>query len=331
MTSSDTPSEVLLEVRDLRKFFSPHGSLLGHGGGKIRAVDGVDLIVRKGETVGLVGESGSGKSTLGRAILQLDPPTSGSVKFRGEELCGIGERRMRPYRRHMQMIFQDPYASLNPRMTVEQIVAEPLIVHHLARSSEDRRKRVAELLDVVHLPISAMKRYPREFSGGQRQRIGIARALAVQPDLIIADEAVSALDVSIQAQIINLFMELRAQFDIALIFIAHDLAVVRHVADRVAVMYLGKLMETADWEQLYTEPLHPYTRALMDAAPIPDPAVEAMRKRPILAGEVPSPSSPPPGCVFHTRCPEAVDRCRLEAPVLRELRPRHLVACSEVV
>ena len=330
MSTADTPREVLLEVQDLKKYFSPHGSLLGQRGGKIRAVDGVNLTVRKGETMGLVGESGSGKSTLARAILQLDPPTAGSVKFRGQELTGLGERAMRPFRRHIQMIFQDPYASLNPRMTVEQIVAEPMIIHRLTQSSSETRKRVSALLDVVHLPTSALKRYPREFSGGQRQRVGIARALAVQPDLIIADEAVSALDVSIQAQIVNLFIELRAQFEIAVVFIAHDLAIVRQVADRVAVMYLGKLMETTDCDRFYAEPLHPYTQALIDAAPIPDPVVEATRQRPVLAGEIPSPSSPPAGCVFHTRCPVAVDRCRKDVPVTRELRPHHFVACSEL-
>ncbi|MDH3235065.1 MAG: ATP-binding cassette domain-containing protein [Alphaproteobacteria bacterium] len=330
MTDLDAKPDTLLQVRNLKKQFAPHGSMLTGRGGKIRAVDGISLTVGAGETLGLVGESGSGKSTLGRALLQLDPPTSGSVRFRGTELVGLSERKMRPYRRHMQMIFQDPYASLNPRMTIEQIVSEPLIVHRLAKTAEDRRKRVAELLDIVHLPNSAMKRYPREFSGGQRQRVGIARALAVQPDLIVADEAVSALDVSIQAQIVNLFAELRAQFNIALIFIAHDLAVVRQIADRVAVMYLGKLMETADCDQLYREPLHPYTRALIDAAPIPDPVVEAARQRTVLGGEVPSPSAPPPGCVFHTRCAIAVDGCRRDVPALRELRPGHAVACTEV-
>lgn len=330
MTELDAKPDILLQVRNLKKHFAPHGSLLTGRGGKIRAVDGISFAVGAGETVGLVGESGSGKSTLGRAVLQLDAPTSGSVRFRGTELVGLGERQMRPYRQHMQMIFQDPYASLNPRMTIEQIISEPLIVHRLVKTAGERRKRVAELLDIVHLPNSAMKRYPREFSGGQRQRVGIARALAVQPELIIADEAVSALDVSIQAQILNLFAELRTQFNIALIFIAHDLAVVRHIADRVAVMYLGKLMEIADCDQLYGEPLHPYTRALIDAAPIPDPAIEATRERKVLGGEVPSPSAPPPGCVFHTRCAFAVDGCRQEEPVLRELRRGHTVACTEV-
>lgn len=322
--------EPLLEVRNLKKYFAPHGSLLRRNGGKIRAVDGVSLTVGKGEALGLVGESGSGKSTLGRAILQLDPPTTGGVRFGGEELVGLSEGKMRPFRRRMQMIFQDPYASLNPRMTIERIIAEPLIVHQLARSAEERRRRVAELLDIVQLPQSAMKRYPREFSGGQRQRVGIARALAVQPELIIADEAVSALDVSIQAQIMNLFAELRSQFNIALFFIAHDLAVVRQIADRVAVMYLGKLMETADCDQLYAEPLHPYTRALIDAAPIPDPVVEATRDRTVLPGDAPSPSAPPSGCVFHTRCSIAVERCRRDVPALRDLRPGHAVACTEV-
>ena len=330
MTEPPARQDPLLEVRDLTKHFAPHGSMLTGRGAKIRAVDGVSLTLGAGEALGLVGESGSGKSTLGRAILQLDPPTSGSVRFRGQELVGLSDRTMRPYRRHMQMIFQDPYASLNPRMTVEQIIAEPLVVHRLAKTADDRRKRVAELLDIVHLPKSAMKRYPREFSGGQRQRVGIARALAVQPELIIADEAVSALDVSIQAQIVNLFAELRAQFNIALIFIAHDLAVVRQIADRVAVMYLGHLMETADCDALYREPLHPYTKALIDAAPIPDPAVEAARERTVLPGEVPSPSAPPPGCVFHTRCAMAVDGCRRDVPAIRELRPGHTVACTEI-
>ena len=270
MTDLDAKPDTLLQVRNLKKQFAPHGSMLTGRGGKIRAVDGISLTVGAGETLGLVGESGSGKSTLGRALLQLDPPTSGSVRFRGTELVGLSERKMRPYRRHMQMIFQDPYASLNPRMTIEQIVSEPLIVHRLAKTAEDRRKRVAELLDIVHLPNSAMKRYPREFSGGQRQRVGIARALAVQPDLIVADEAVSALDVSIQAQVLNLLKDLQQELGLTFMFISHNLAVIHYIANRIAVMCAGRIVELAPRDRLFENPVHPYTRALLSAVPHPE-------------------------------------------------------------
>jgi oligopeptide transport system ATP-binding protein len=319
--------EVLLEVRDLVKHFSVGGGMFGRRGGTVRAVDGVSFVLRRGETLGLVGESGCGKTTTGRCILQLERPTSGQVIFEGRDLGALTDAELRPVRRRVQVIFQDPYASLNPRMTVGQILGEPLAVHGLVPDRAGRRERVRDLLRRVGLLPQHADRYPHQMSGGQRQRVGIARALAVEPSLIICDEPVSALDVSIQAQIINLLEDLQAELGLTYLFIAHDLAVVRHISDRVAVMYLGKIVEITDRRGLYETPLHPYTKALLAAVPIPDPALEAQRSRSVLLGEVPSPLNPPPGCVFHPRCPIAIDRCRVEVPPLRDVMPGHRAAC----
>jgi oligopeptide transport system ATP-binding protein len=326
--STDPGADVLLEVRDLVKHFTIGGRLLGgvHGG-LVRAVDGVSFTIRRGETLGLVGESGCGKTTTGRAILMLDPPTSGQVLFEGRDVTTLEAAELRSMRRRMQVIFQDPYSSLNPRMTVGQIIAEPLAVHGIVRSSAARAARVRELLGRVGLLPAHASRYPHELSGGQRQRVGIARALAMEPALIVCDEPVSALDVSIQAQIINLLEDLQRDLGLTYLFIAHDLAVVRHISDRIAVMYLGKIVELADRRALYEDPQHPYTRALLAAVPIPDPELEAKRERVVLGGEVPSPLTPPSGCVFHPRCPIAVARCAHEVPALREVRPGHWAAC----
>ncbi len=317
----------LLDVRGLKMHFPlTQGIIFQRQVGAVRAVDGIDFFVEKGETLGLVGESGCGKSTTGRAILQLYKPTDGSVKFEGTELTTLHSEPMRRMRRKMQMIFQDPYASLNPRMTVGNIIGEPLEVHDLARGRE-RTERVQELLRVVGLNPYFTNRYPHEFSGGQRQRIGVARALAVEPEFIVADEPISALDVSIQAQIINLLEELQSRFQLTYLFIAHDLSVVRHISDRVAVMYLGKIVELADRQELYEHPLHPYTQALLSAVPIPDPVIEAKRKRIILTGDVPSPVNPPTGCRFHTRCWKAQQICAEVDPEFIEHSPRHWAAC----
>ena len=314
----------LLTVTDLKKHFRVGRGLLWGQGGIVRAVDGVSFTLQKGETLGLVGESGCGKSTTGRCILRLLEPTAGKVVFDGVSVFEATREQMRQLRRQMQIIFQDPYSSLNPRMSVEQIVGEGMIIHRLARGAE-RRERVADLLRKVGLSPDHMKRYPHEFSGGQRQRIGIARALAVSPSLIIADEPISALDVSIQAQVLNLLEDLQEEFGLTYLFIAHDLRVVEHISDRVAVMYLGQLVEVAESRELYRNPLHPYTQALLSAIPIPDPTVK--RERTILKGEPPSPLRPPSGCRFHTRCPKRFEPCDRQEPVLREIQPGHWVSC----
>ncbi|MEE9436037.1 MAG: ABC transporter ATP-binding protein [Candidatus Adiutricales bacterium] len=324
---SQKNNSTLVEVNDLTMYFPlTKGIIRRKKIGDIRAVDGVTFSIKKGETLGLVGESGCGKTTTGRCILQLYRPTAGSVFFEGVNLCDLTKKDLRPLRRKMQIIFQDPYGSLNPRRTAGNIVGEPMKIHNLA-SGKEYRDRVLELFRIVGLNPAMTNRYPHEFSGGQRQRIGIARALAMQPDFIVCDEAISALDVSIQAQTINLLEELQEQFGLTYLFIAHDLAVVRHISDRIAVMYLGKIVEIASRSDLYENPLHPYTQALLSAVPIPDPRVEATRQRIILSGEVPSPHNPPSGCRFHTRCFNAKSHCAEEEPVLREMGPDHLVSC----
>lgn len=320
--------ETLLEVKNMKMYFPvTSGIIFQKKVADVKAVDNVSFTIARGETLGLVGESGCGKTTTGRAILQLYKPTDGDVIFDGTRLNDLDNSSMRAMRRQMQIIFQDPYGSLNPRMTCGDIVGEPLIVHKLTSGKGEYRDRVDELLQTVGLNPYMADRYPHEFSGGQRQRIGIARALAVNPSFIVCDEPVSALDVSIQAQVINLLEDLQEQFGLTYLFIAHDLSVVRHISDRVAVMYLGHIVEVADRNELYDNPLHPYTRALLSAVPIPDPIVEAERERIILTGDVPSPMNPPPGCVFHTRCPVMIDECQEEMPELREVSPGHWVAC----
>jgi len=320
-------SDLLLEVDRLVKDFPIGGGFFRRPAGALRAVDGVSFSIRRGETLGLVGESGCGKTTTGRCILQLERPTSGRIVFEGVELGSLPEDQLRKVRRRMQVIFQDPYASLNPRMTVGQILAEPIKVHRIITDKTARAARVRELLTQVGLSPQHARRYPHQLSGGQRQRVGIARALAMEPSLIICDEPVSALDVSIQAQIVNLLEDLQARLGLTYLFIAHDLSVVRHISDRVIVMYLGKIAEVADRKSVYENPVHPYTRALLSAVPIPDPKLEACRERTVLRGEVPSALTPPSGCVFHPRCPIAVGRCSAEVPALREIRPGHWGAC----
>ena len=323
--------ETLLEVRNLRKYFPvTEGLVFQKTVGNVKAVDGVSFSIRKGETLGLVGESGCGKTTTGRCVLQLDRPTAGEIVFEGVNLERLSNKELTPWRRKVQVIFQDPYSSLNPRMKVGSILGEPMRIHGVEPDANGRSRRIAELLNVCGLPTKFADRYPHEMSGGQRQRVGIARALCLNPDFIICDEAVSALDVSIQAQVINLLEDLREEFELTYLFIAHDLSVVHHLCDRVAVMYLGKIVELAESDELFDNPLHPYTRALLSAVPIPDPRVEAQRAHQTLKGEVPSPLNPPPGCVFHPRCTLAVESCRSTLPELRELRPGHWVACSEV-
>ncbi|GAA3891182.1 ATP-binding cassette domain-containing protein [Saccharothrix violaceirubra] len=319
----------LMTVRGLKVHFPiKRGVFLDRTVGYVYAVDGVDLSIRRGETYGLVGESGCGKSTLGRAILRLTEPTGGEVVFDGTDLSSLRGEPLRTMRRRLQMVFQDPMSSLDPRQSVESILVEGLRAHGLDKGRESTAKRLRELLAAVGLPTTSLRKYPHEFSGGQRQRIGIARALAVEPDLIIADEPVSALDVSVQAQVVNLLEDLQEQFGLTYLVIAHDLAVVRHISDRVGVMYLGGLVEEATSDGLYAEPLHPYTRALLSAIPVPDPEVEDRRERILLTGDLPSPANPPSGCRFHTRCPwRQATKCDTERPVLREVLPGHRVAC----
>ena len=329
--ASPETSDVLLDVRDVKMYFPVMaGVILQRQVGEVKAVDGVSFTVRRGETLGLVGESGSGKTTIGRVILQVYRATAGQISFDGVDLAELKSREMRAMRRRMQVVFQDPYSSLNPRIKTGDIVGEPLRVHNLVQSKEEYAVRVAELFRTVGLNPNMADRYPHEFSGGQRQRIGVARALAVQPDFIVADEPVSALDVSIQAQLINLLEDLQHEFGLTYLFIAHDLSVVRHISDRVAVMYLGKVMEIADRVSIFQEPLHPYSKALMSAVPIPNPRAERSRERIILEGSIPSPLNPPTGCVFHTRCPMAIDECRTTVPQLEEKKPGHSVACIRV-
>ena len=325
MADNNTP---LLKVEHLHKEF-PTGS--GFMGGKfskkvVSAVNDLSFEIRAGETFGLVGESGCGKSTTGRAIMHLDPPTSGKVYFEGRDISKMNKKKLKAMRREMQFIFQDPYASLNPRMTIGEIISEPMVIHGIG-TPEERIERVRELLDVVGLNPEHINRYPHEFSGGQRQRVGIARSFILRPKLIICDEPVSALDVSIQAQVLNLLKDLQKQYGTAYLFIAHDLSVVQHISDRVAVMYLGKMVELSDWKSLYAEPNHPYTQALLSAVPIPDPDVQQNRKRIILAGDPPSPIDPPSGCRFHTRCPIAQAKCSEETPEFREIGEGHFCAC----
>ena len=321
-----TEAEVILRVRDLKKHFPIVGGLFRRQVGAVRAVDGISFDIHKGETLGLVGESGCGKSTTGRVILQLDHATDGSINFEGQELTELKGEALRKVRPRAQMIFQDPHASLNPRMTVASIVGEPLR-EHTDMGPYERRQRIDELLTIVGLDPSHANRYPHEFSGGQRQRIGVARAIALNPDFIVCDEPIAALDVSIQAQVVNLLEELQESLGLTYLFISHDLSMVRHIADRVAVMYLGHIMELTDVERLYDDPKHPYTQALLSAVPVPDPRAEDIRERVILEGDLPSPSNPPPGCVFNTRCPVAEQRCSSEVPEWREVAEDHWVAC----
>jgi peptide/nickel transport system ATP-binding protein/oligopeptide transport system ATP-binding protein len=318
-------AEPLLEVRDLKKHFPVRKGVLRRPLGQVYAVDGISFSIGEGETLGLVGESGCGKSTAGKTVLKLIEPTAGTIRLRGREIADLDRAAMQPLRRELQIIFQDPYSSLNPRLTAGTIVGEPLTVHRIAAGAA-KKERVAALFERVGLRPSDMGKYPNEFSGGQRQRIGIARALALNPSLIVCDEAVSALDASIRAQVINLLMDLQQEFHLSYLFIAHDLAVVEHISHRVAVMYLGRIVELTDKRSLFVTPLHPYTEALLSAVPIPDPAVKR-QGRIVLKGDVPSPIAPPSGCHFHTRCPRVMDHCRVVAPTLREVRPGHHVAC----
>ncbi len=321
----------LIEVRDLKMHFPvTDGGLISRVVAHVKAVDGISFSIKRGETLGLVGESGCGKTTTGRCILQLEQPTAGEIIYDGRDLNKLSKTEMRPLRQRIQVIFQDPYSSLNPRMKIGEIIAEPMMVHKVITDQAARERRVGELLSKCGLNPRFADRYPHEMSGGQRQRVGIARALAVEPEFIICDEAVSALDVSIQAQVINLLEDLREEFGLTYLFISHDLSVVRHLCNRVAVMYLGHMVELADTDELFENPQHPYTQALLEAVPIPDPVVEQARAHKIIKGEIPSPINPPSGCVFHPRCPIAVDACKQTPPTFREVRSGHWVACSEV-
>ncbi|MFZ0243580.1 MAG: dipeptide ABC transporter ATP-binding protein [Desulfobacterales bacterium] len=322
--SENSPSAALVEARNLVKYYPIRGGVFLKEVAAVKAVDGVSLTIGSGETLGLVGESGCGKTTLGRAILRLEEPTAGEVIYKGRNILACSSKEMRALRRQMQIVFQDPFSSLNPRKTIAQIIGEPLLVHGM-KSRREREERVLYLLDVVGMRPEQMRRYPHMFSGGQRQRIGVARALALNPELIVCDEAVSALDVSIQAQVLNLLKDLQQEFGLTYLFISHDLHVVEHVSDRVAVMYLGKIVELAPRRDFYSRPLHPYSQALLSASPLPDP--QRKHHRIILKGDVPSPIDPPPGCRFHTRCIYARDLCRQQEPDLREMDPRHFAAC----
>lgn len=326
-TTSEKPTDTILELQDVKKYFPIRAGIFQRNVGNVKAVDGITLSVKKGETIGIVGESGCGKSTTGRTIIRLYEPTDGRIIFKGQDITHMPESQLRrTIRKDIQMVFQDPFATLNPRKTIRSIIKEPLITHNLY-SGKEREEKVRELMNVVGLNSTFINRYPHEFSGGQRQRIGIARALALNPELIIADEPVSALDVSIQAQVINLMEDLQEEFGLTYIFISHDLSVVRHISDRVGVMYLGKMMELAEKEDLYADPLHPYTQALLSAVPVPKKANSIKRERIVLKGELPSPSNPPAGCVFHTRCPAATDICRQLVPEFKEVKTGHFVAC----
>ena len=320
--------EVLVDVRNLSiRFPVGRTGFWGRQTQYVHAVEDVSFTIRRGQTLGLVGESGSGKTTTGRAVLRRLEPSAGTIGFRGQDITRVKGEELRNLRRHMQLVFQDPYASLNPRMTVGEIVAEPLLVHGLAKSIDQARPEVQDLLDRCGLPSDAIDRYPHAFSGGQRQRVGIARALALRPDFIVADEPVSALDVSVRAQVVNLLQDLQAELGLTYLFIAHDLSVVRHISHRIAILYAGKLVELADSADVYERPRHPYTEALLSSVPIPDPPVQRSRRRVVLQGEIPNPIDPPPGCRFQTRCPLAQDRCRSESPPLEEKAPGHFAAC----
>ena len=328
---SSVGEDAFVQIRNLKMHFPvTEGTIVQKTVAHVKAVDGVSFNINRGETLGLVGESGCGKTTVGRCILQLERPTAGEIMFDGRDLTQLTQKELIPVREKVQVIFQDPYSSLNPRMKIGTMLEEPMRVHRIITDASKRKERVRELLSVCGLDPKFADRYPHEMSGGQRQRVGIARALALDPAFIICDEAVSALDVSIQAQVINLLEDLREQFNLTYLFIAHDLSVVRHISNRVAVMYLGNLVELADGDELFDNPTHPYTRALLDAVPIPDPVVEGDREHRIIKGEVPSPMNPPSGCVFHPRCPMAVDSCRSSVPEFREIASGHYVACTEV-